>query len=194
MAKSIFQKLAFATAGAALSLAVIEAHPAHGATITYDFQVDVTSGPLSGNSYDGNFSYDDSFISTFPYGEPTDFNFNFGGRVYTESDLIIDCRSNFPSCLPLSFSGGQLASFQFSTFNRNNPYPGAFTLTSAGPLFIYQLPFNPGEPPSPTGSGTVTYSLRQPSTSVPEPSTVFGLGVLGLGWLARKKIASYQRA
>jgi hypothetical protein len=37
------------------------------------------------------------------------------------------------------------------------------------------------------GHGSVTYSLRPASVSVPEPSAVFGLGVFGFGWLVRKK-------
>lgn len=63
MADNFLGKLAVATAGAALSLAVMGAQPAGAATITYDFTVGVTSGPLTGNQYSGFFSYDDASTS-----------------------------------------------------------------------------------------------------------------------------------
>ncbi|MFB2981716.1 PEP-CTERM sorting domain-containing protein [Microseira sp. BLCC-F43] len=46
--------------------------------------------------------------------------------------------------------------------------------------------------PTSRGSGTWNYTLRKepPSNSVPEPGTVFGLSMLGFGWLLRKKKAS----
>jgi PEP-CTERM motif len=212
MANSICQKLAFTTAAAALSLAGLEAYPAQAAIITYDFTVDITSGPLLGNQYNGFFSYDDASPSgagnlLIPYFDVTEFNFDFPQRTNTPSQLFIDGRV-FPFSFPLRFTGGtivtdpsgrivliprggELQSFGFSTFNPfRPPFPGFFTLigSPSSLSFFYQLLFNPGEPFSGTGSGTV--SLRTtPPTAVPEPSTIVGLSMLGLGWLLRKKKA-----
>ena len=55
MANSIYQKLGFAIAGTVLSLGVMEALSVQAATITYDFNVNITSGPLLGNQYSGFF-------------------------------------------------------------------------------------------------------------------------------------------
>lgn len=219
MANSIYQKLGFAIAGTVLSLAVMETGSVQAATITYDFNVNITSGPLLGNQYSGFFSYDDASPSgagnlLLPYFDITEFNFEFANRTYTRSDLRYDCRV-FPGCLPLQFSGGEvvtepsgqvvliprggeLVRFAFSTFNPfRPPFPGFFTLIGGqtGLGFTYQLPFNPGEPFT-IGSGSGTVSRRPttppPPTSVPEPGTVFGLSMLGFGWLLRKKKVSFH--
>jgi len=211
MANSIYQKLALATAGTVLSLAVMETASVQAATITYDFNVNITSGPLLGNQYSGFFSYDNTAPAPVlqPFFDVTEFNFEFANRTYTRSDLVLDCRV-FPGCLPLQFSGGELvtdpsgrlvlipggselARVAFSTFNPfGPPFPGFFTLIGSGSAFSfnYQLPFNPGEPTT-IGNGSGTVSLRTtPPTAVPEPSTIFGLSMLGFGWLLRKKKAS----
>lgn len=214
MANSIYQKLALATVGTVLSLAVMETPSVQAATITYDFTVNITDGPLLGNQYSGFFSYDDASPSgagglLLPFFDVTEFNFDFPQRTNTPSQLFIDGRV-FPSSLPLQFRGGEvvtdpsgrlvliprggeLVRFAFSTFNPfRPPFPGFFTLfgSSTGLSFTYQLPFNPGEPFT-IGSGSGTVSLRTtPPTAVPEPGTVFGLSMLGLGWLLRKKKAS----
>lgn len=226
MASNIFPKLAIAIAGSVLSFAAIEAHPAHAAIITYDFNVDVTRGSLAGNTYNGFFSYDDTSFpparspSTIqPYFDVSEFNFNFAGRTYNVGDLRFDCRpSSGSACFPLVITGGQVVTkldtppFTFLTprggtltsFNFMNVGFMGFPTSTSQPLFqiedflktsffAYELP---GESAN-FNSGSVTYSLRQPSTSVPEPSADFGLsglGILGLGWLLKKKIASSQRA
>lgn len=214
MANKIFQKLVFATAGTALSLAVIEASPAHAATITYDFDVNITGGSLAGNSYNGSFSYDDSAPSPAglqPYFTVTDFNFGFAGRTYTRSDLRLDGR-RLETAYPLNITGGEavfstptgaaltprggtLQSIQFGNVSfmgfLNSTEQPLFQL-SASPTnssFSYQLP---GERAT-FGSGSVRYSSR--TTPVPEPEdSVYALVILGLGWLLRKKIASPKRA
>lgn len=187
MTNNILQKLAVVIAGATLSLTVIEAHPAHAEIITYDFNVDVTSGLLSGQEGIGSFTYDTSlpeFIGPIQNFPVTNFNFSFLNKTYTLGDIEIFNRLTQVSSLTFG-SDGLLLTDRF---------------VSSGPLGIA------GQPDfvidnssfitsigsgglSVTGEGDVTYSLRP--TSVPEPSTDFefsGLGILGLGWLLRKKI------
>ncbi|GET40261.1 PEP-CTERM sorting domain-containing protein [Microseira wollei] len=234
MANSIYQKLALATAGTVLSLAVMETASVQAATITYDFTVNITDGPLLGNQYSGFFSYDDtspsatslpvdysspSFRSPLvPVFDVTEFNFDFAGKTYTKSNLRYDgCRAGIQFCYPLTFSGteavldpsgfpryliprgGDLSLVSFSNFSSFNfsifsVYFYILGGKSAGD-FRYDLPLDLSEPfKNRSGSGTVGFSLRTtptpPPTSVPEPGTVFGLSVLGFGWLLRKKKAS----
>lgn len=214
MANSIYQKLALATAGTVLSLTAINTSSVQAAIITYDFTVNITSGSLLGNQYNGFFSYDDASPSgagnlLLPFFYITEFNFDFPQRTNTPSQLFIDGRV-FPNSLPLRFKGGtivtdssgqivliprggELQNFGFSTFNPfRPPFSGFFTLigSSTGLFFAYQLPFNPDEPfRIGFGSGTVSQrpTPTPPPTSVPEPGTVFGLSMLGFGWLLRKK-------
>ncbi|WP_017720151.1 PEP-CTERM sorting domain-containing protein [Kamptonema formosum] len=223
MADSFLGKLAVATAGAALSLAVMGAQPAGAATITYDFSVGVTSGPLTGNQYSGFFRYDDATTSRageliLPYFEISDFYFDFvntsfqnafQSKTYTRRDLFIDLRA-FPYSLPLYISGGEIIqdpsgdidliprgghfnSFGFSTFNRfDRGEAGWWHLATYGGFnYKFGWDYSSGPDPGLSGSGTVTYWLREtPTSRVPEPGTAFGLGVLGAGWLLRKKRAS----
>ena len=217
MANSIYQKLAFATVGAVLGLAVMETPSVQAAIITYDFTVTIGSSP--GNSYNGFFSYNDSEPSGlagtlfFPYFAPSDFSFEFLGKTYTENNIRYATRySLFPPVSYLTFTnpkavidenlrrayyipGGELDQVQF--------YLTDFSTVGIGSYFINFYPNStfsfwlfdrfPQNSIS-QGGGTVTYSLRTtptpPPTSVPEPGTVFGLSMLGMGWLLRKKKVS----
>ena len=210
----IYQKIAVAAAGAALSLVVIEATPADAATITYDFTVDVTRGSLAGNQYSGFFSYDDTSISPgpstlLPYFDVTEFNFQFADQTYTRNNLRFDCRQ-ISTCVPLTITGGEiitdlstrpftfliprggtLSNFQFGNVSMmgfpNSTSQPLFQLFAnpANSFFVYQLP---GEGFAIPGSGSVTYAVRP--QAVPESDTVLGIGVLGFfGWFLKKKKA-----
>ena len=90
---SIYQKLAVATATAALSLAAMEAKTVQAATIIYDFTVDVTSGPLTGTQSFGSFSYDDlaltgTGLETLGVNEGLSISFDFLGKTYNETNDI----------------------------------------------------------------------------------------------------------
>ncbi len=201
---------------ACLSLAAIKIEPAAAATITYDFLVDTGSDQYKGYfSYDDTAP---SPWGVQPYYAITDFSFDFidtnyqnlyAPKTYTESDLRYDSRSR-PGSVPLTITngeviidpentgiysiprGGTLERFSFSTF-----YPfdfqgveqGWWTLGNSG--FYYMMGWDRTTGPNPNlgGDGIVSYWLR-PSTSVPEPSTILGLSLVGLGWLFSKKKTS----
>ncbi len=216
MANSIYQKLALATAGTVLSLAVMETPSVQAAIITYDFTVNITSGSLLGNSYTGFFSYDDSKPSgladeppLLPYFAPSDLSFEFLGKTYTENNLQYRTRYGYaiPPFSYLTFSnpqfvvddgvfwipGGELTKAKFylsdySTIGIGSYFINFYPNSSFSFEFFDRFPYYITS----AGSGTWKYTLREesPSTSVPEPGTVFGLSVLGFGWLLRKKKAS----
>ncbi|HAX76840.1 MAG TPA: hypothetical protein DCY88_13610 [Cyanobacteria bacterium UBA11372] len=218
MANSIYQKLALATAGTVLSLAVMETASVQAAIITYDFTVNVTSGSLAGNSYNGFFSYDESAPSSFtrflfiPDFEVSDFSFDFFGKTYTEQDVryndarvVLDpplsyLRFTNPRPIvnnPAYFlPGGELDQVKFyltdvsSIFGGGSYFINLYPNSNFSFLFFDRVPTNIIS----SGAGTWQYKLRQEpiSTSVPEPGTVFGLSVLGFGWLLREKKASFH--
>ncbi|GET40260.1 PEP-CTERM sorting domain-containing protein [Microseira wollei] len=216
MANRIYQKLALATAGTVLSLAVMDTHPANAAIITYDFTVNITSGSLLGNQYSGFFSYDESAPSSFtragyiPYFLVSDFSFDFFGKTYREKDVVYN-NSRAPQEPPFSYlrftnprpivnnaayflPGGELDQVKFYLTDYSSIFGGGSYFINFYPnsnfsfLFFARVPTNIIS----SGAGTWKYTLReQPtSTSVPEPGTVFGLSMLGFGWLLRKKKAS----
>lgn len=189
---SIHQKLAVATAAAALSYAVIDAKPVQAATITYDFTVDVTSGPLTGNQSSGFFSYDDSILTgsgleTIGADDGLSVSFNFLGKTYNETNDI-----DFPDYPIVQFQDRKLLGLNFAVFYAPSfqTFGIADTVDVAtgslgsggGNIFAYDTdPSVQFE-----GLGNVTYSPRP----VPEPVSV--VGVLGLGFLL-KKVASRRK-
>jgi hypothetical protein len=195
----IYQKLAVATAGAALSLVVSEATPTQAATITYDFTLTLTSGVGAlqssvGNQYSGFFSYDDSqiYFSDPRFGGlgyityPTDFSLNFNNINYTETNLFPYTRGRGGTFLEFNNSGESFQLVNFWLAASNPETPGGFNLSIyEGGGFLYTG--DDGQ-----GSGTMTYELS--AEPVPEPSTVFGIGVLSFfGWFLKKKKASSKQ-
>ncbi|MEQ8753844.1 MAG: PEP-CTERM sorting domain-containing protein [Coleofasciculus sp. G1-WW12-02] len=185
-----YQKLAIVTAGLALSFAAIEANSAQAAIITYDFTVDVTTGLLTDTQYQGFFSYDDSTLTgsgveSVGIAEGLSISFDFLGVTYTEADdNLVDF--GFPF---VEFNQGSLVGLQYTVSNGaifsifgDNP-----TGLGGGDEFNYI-----DETSFEVGNGNVTYSLRPPSASVPEPSAVLGLGILGFGWLVRTKFRVHR--
>lgn len=86
--------------GLGISLGTISAGQSVAATITYDFEVRNLTGSLSGNTYSGFFSYDDSLPANQMTGSGLEtitsalgglsFNFDFLGTVYDETNDTYD--------------------------------------------------------------------------------------------------------
>lgn len=178
-------------AGLALSFATTQTNSAQAITITYDFKVDVPTEALANNSYDGSFSYDDSTltgvgIETIGTNEELLIDFNFLGKTYTESD-----DNTFGFNFPLvEFKDGNLVGLQYLVTDVLDDSIFSFAIfgdtpdgLGGGNQFSYVNENSVEE-----SEGRVTYFLRSPSTSVPEPSALLGLGVLSLSWLLKRKI------
>ncbi|MDY6805265.1 MAG: PEP-CTERM sorting domain-containing protein [Cyanobacteriota bacterium] len=182
------QKLGIFATGLALSCGVINVNKAGASgfhsdvidsTTTYDFDVDIYSGPLVDKTFDGFFSYKDSNVTGVgeEYVELEDFEFDLFGTKYTSethSDLAAEV---------LLFDGELLGlDLVNDTFAFN---PGFFELEES--FFSYNL----GQL---EGSGDFNYSLRHPGQgdgddnheSTPEPNTIIGLSVLGGSFLLKK--------
>ncbi|MCH2248005.1 MAG: PEP-CTERM sorting domain-containing protein, partial [Crocosphaera sp.] len=59
---NLFHKFSWITASTVLGLAVISASAVNAASITYDFEVNIDSGVLDGQSYTGFLTFDDSGV------------------------------------------------------------------------------------------------------------------------------------
>lgn len=189
---SIHQKLAVATATAALSLAAMEAKTVQAASIIYDFTVDVTGGPLSGTQSFGSFSYDDvaltgTGLETLGVNEGLSISFDFLGETYDETNDID--LPDYPivqfqdrSLLGLNFNVFYGSSLQFAIADEIDASIGAVG-SGGGNVFAYDTDPNAAF----EGLGTVTYR------PVPEPSSVVGLGVLGLGFLLKRRVTSSRK-
>ncbi|HEY9809322.1 MAG TPA: PEP-CTERM sorting domain-containing protein [Halomicronema sp.] len=207
-------KLAFSIAVVTLFGTAIKIEAATAETITYDFLVDTGTSKYKGYfSYDDMAR---ATITSIPYFPITDFSFDFidtnyqnafAPKTYTESDLQYDGRIgpySYPLFIPGAETiideqnggvyriarGGPVEGFSFSTFSAfdmEGVENGWWTLSSSSG-FNYLMGWDRSTGPNPNigGSGIVSYWLR-PSTSVPEPNTVLGLSLLGLGWVFSKK-------
>lgn len=199
-----FQKIAVATAGAALGLGGIGANiPATAAIITYDFSVngepsgffsfDDTQSPVDiiglgyGLGYGDEYFYLTDFEFTLPSGRTFELD-----EIKASSPAVIVNQNESPG---VSFLGVNLLGLNVGNVGSDNGFFAFISNTLRGSELEGSLANEFGTPTTPNPGGTgygVTYTLRseEPHTSVPEPSTIAGLSMLGLGWLLRKKVAS----
>lgn len=164
-------KALLAAAGMAAIVGVLNSKPAMGATVTYDFTVDVYTGAYLGK-YNGSFSYNGSTplvpcttnittVCATPEANNLTVQFNFLGTTYTEKD-------EYDVGYPRVF-------FPISGTAELNPSGGLSFLVvppkaSVGFLFVghtFQVGVTEDAPYySGTQVGTVSYTLRLPD---PEP-------------------------
>lgn len=146
--------------GAVLAAAV---PVAQAATVSYSFSVAVDSGSLAGQTFIGNFSFDDAQVPGLGIGGEdlyalSTFNFGFGGSL-SIGDL------NYGDA---AFVGGQFVGLDaggatFSFLPANSPFAASFAYDLGG-----------GQ----AGNGSITYTPRV--ETVPEPATLWlALGLLG---------------
>lgn len=182
------QKLIFATASVVLSLAVLEAAPTHAVVFTYDFTVNITSGSLFGQEFEGFFSYDDSAVEESQLTPVLSFSFDFLGNTYTETDGVsIVPNFEFES---VDYTG--LDFFKVLSSPVSSPV-SAFSFNPNGSSFYYWDDlYNTDYGLSLQDSyGSVVYALRstEPQQEVPEPSLVPGLAFIVMGSLLARFFA-----
>jgi PEP-CTERM motif len=155
-----------AALAATLGLATVSAQ---AATVNYNFKVtiDTVTSPLVGQSFDGQFSFDDSTgvasLGSETLYALTAFSYTFDGVPYALADL----------------DNGD-AVFEGNTFNGIDVGALLFSFVPAvaggSPFFAYD--FGAGD----SGNGSLSFTLVQ--QPVPEPgSALLALAALGLlGW------------
>lgn len=161
---NLFQKFIFSTSTIA-SIVLTNVDNAHGTLITYDFDVSIDSGSLTGETYTGFFNYDDSGLTSS--GEEfipvLSLNFNFLGENYTKDDEVANTE--------VLFFDGELLGLSYNT-DIFSVIPGFFDISES--FFVYDTLVEG------TGAGDILYSLRDSSASVPEPGSIFSLFALGI--------------
>lgn len=154
---SIFPKLAFATTGLALGMALAQPAPLKAAVVNYTFDILIDSGPLQPNNYSGSFAYDTNSFDL------TSFSFNFEGVQYDESDD--------PNAFAI-FDNGVFLGLEYSvdSFPRFSFVPGFFDVSDAS--FTYDLEDAVGR----GGAGFLTYTrvVRPDISAVPGPLPLLG--------------------
>lgn len=142
-------------AGAVLAATI--ALPARAALVTYDIGLTVDSGPLAGQQFGGQFSFDDALPTTDVFGDTayavTAFGFDFGGQHFGLGDLAPGSALSW--VLPALGGPAGLD----GVFDRFSFVPGG----GFDPFFTYD--FGQGR----AGTGELAFT---PRGTVPEPASL----------------------
>ena len=181
--------LSIATTVLVLGVLAVGNHPVQAATITYDFTVDVFFGPLSGNTFAGWFSFDDTNLTgvgSEVLDIPNDdlkIEFSFLGETFDRDDESFEIFDRIPPVPSISFLDGVLEglSYRVDEVRGTNlsaiPDPVQdFTILGSG--FGYRTVDD-----TIFLEGKVQYKQR----GIPEPSTLLAIGILGAGFLLKTK-------
>lgn len=171
MYKTYFQ-FTFTTTSLLIGLNLINIRSAQAIINTYNFQVSVDSGSLSGNTYSGSLSFDDSGLtgSGDEYLSVPNIEYNFSGTNYTENDALVP-----PEVL---FSNGNFLGLDYSTNAQFSFISGFDSVNDA--LFSYDVPGATG-----SGLGSIDYSVAP--TPVPfEVNSTAGILLLGGLFIGKK--------
>ncbi|MBD1997633.1 hypothetical protein H6G00_13515 [Leptolyngbya sp. FACHB-541] len=164
--------------------AFMNAKRGKGAT-TYDFKVRISSGSLTGKTFEGSFSYNASTLSgegfeTIGLAQGLNVSFNFLNHKYSEADDV-----RLPDSPVLQFKDGELSGLKYA------PFDFIFHLNSQSDqsqsAFTYDVSAGEGE-------GQVSYVQRESAASTQSTPNLTGLAFSGLSWLLRKKAVSPQKA
>jgi len=184
-----WQNVALLT-GIALTFGTVYAETAEAAVLNYDFSVNVNSGSLSGQTFLGSFTVDDSKLTGVgterlnPSNNGLSVSLNFNGTSLTSAS-----DTGYPNFPFVEFDNGSLVGLNWLPSIGSTPVAGiadsviseggVFTGTGGGNQFAYDLSAVGG---SGTGEGTVTYT----ALPVPAPSSTVGLMTLGVLGVWRK--------
>ena len=172
-------KVSLITATAIISATLLGNQTVKAATVAYNFQVNIDFGALKGNTYNGNFTYNNATLigvstETTPLST---FNLLFNGNSYTQSDD--------PTSVA-SFLNGTFLGIDYAVTPPPSPTFVSGTINASDASFFYDL--GTGTSGS-QGTGVITYSPI--SAAVPEPLTILGsLTALGLGNSFKRRLVS----
>lgn len=185
---------------AAIAALCIGSASAHAAPITVDFSITSTTGSSAnygtGIVGSGFFTFDNALIptgGTGPIGNSIlgvntlDLAFSWFGTAFDETTAKIATLTFANGALTDWWIGGNYIApicglMRYSCVHSAGAAPDFMVLASSGGSLNDGVRSGIG-----SGYGTVNWSVR--SASVPEPSSValFGLGLIGVGFVARKK-------
>ncbi|MDJ0797380.1 MAG: PEP-CTERM sorting domain-containing protein [Calothrix sp. MO_167.B12] len=180
-----WQKFAVTAASLALTFSVVDLRPAEA--VNFNFSGEIDSGALSGEKFQGSFSYEESLVTgtgNFFFQEyipVSNLQFDFLGETFTEADDIYGGPE-------VAFVANNLMGL---SYNINNATAGTIQFNfSFVPGFtdISQSYFTYASTNATGGTGSVTFTKQVNGTPVPEPFTILGTAVvLGFGVLLQKE-------
>ena len=158
-----------------IGLLLLGATSAQAATNTYTFSGTLDSGVFNGETFSGQFSFDDAALTGMgdEYLTVNSVNLNFHSQTYTQANAAINTAAE------VAFLDGTFLGLSFTVESAD---PKFSFIAGATDLIEASFAYVPGAGIS--GFGSVTYTQMP----VPEPETyamlLAGLGLVG--WSARR--------
>ena len=183
---------------------VVSSGVLQAASITVDFTVTATNGPLAGNSYDGSFTYNNAGLTGMGSESVNASAFSFD--FLTNNSL-----TSLTSSEAVTLNNGTLNSLAFLAGNGNAVASGTpdfyISLNQGIPDFLYGFDVAGSNFPNPDGTcpdalnacygweGSGTANFAVPVTTTPEPGGVLPvLGYVsiacGLIWMKRRRASA----
>ena len=162
-------------AAALIGLLLLGATSAQAATNTYTFSGTLDSGAFIGESFSGQFSFDDAALTRMgdEYLAADSVNLNFHGQAYTLSNAAV-----IPE---VAFADGAFLGLSFTVESSDPTFGLVAGFSSIAEAYFGYTPSAGG-----AGFGSVSYT----PAPVPEPKTyAMLLAALGLiGYVVRKRV------
>jgi hypothetical protein len=192
-----------ATTGATLALGTIGAAPSTAALLNFNFVTDNGTGSFTLNT--SILDIDPTTSTTGFYSQGlfpsaiTNVKYSqLGGNPSGSLDLLtLEGSNNFQPVSIWNFTFGDTPfTFQFQggrLVNQLSDNPEDYSLLSDFGIIIFPNYFRNPNDSSPDYGGSLSVSVVDNAASVPEPSMVLGLGLLGM-WSLKRILSSLQRA
>lgn len=184
--------------GLSLSLGIINSGSTLAATVTYDFTVENLTGKLAGNTYSGYLQYDDSLPENQITGNGGEyinssegglkFYFDFLGNTFRETDddsnrTLIGFKDG-----KIDYLYYRIESDEYDYFNIGYDFNFiSYRTDKFNKFHIDDFGYLIDDPNGGGGHGDVVFTRRDSGyTSIPEPSSLIGIGVITSGLLLKK--------
>ncbi len=187
--------------GLSLGLGIISSGSTLAAVVTYDFTVENLNGSLAGNTYKGYLQYDDSHPANKITGNGFEaitssdggllFSFDFLGTTFQQTD-------DESNRTQLSFKNGAIYSLYFRLESDRYDYSDlgysfafrSYYTDEFGELNIVDFSYLIDGVNGSSGNGDIVFSRRASNpTSIPEPSSLIGIGAITLGFMVKNRKA-----
>jgi hypothetical protein len=186
-----------ATVGATIVLGTIAAAPATAALLNFNFVTDNGTGSFTLNTSILDIEPTTSTVGLFPSAISNVEYSQLGGNPSGSLDLFTWEGSYIQAVSIWNFTFGDTPfTFQFqggSLVNQLSDNPEDYSLLSDFGIIIFPNYLRNPNDSSPDYGGSLSVSVVDNAASVPEPSMVLGLGLLGM-WSLKRILSSLQRA
>jgi hypothetical protein len=176
---NIYQKGAFVAIGAALSFAALETHPVQAATFSFFLVEQRDFLPVQGRFTGADLNSNNALTQN----ELTEFE-----AIFLGNDSLPAFQHTLENLVSFSFDVNNFTNFEFRSTWALDETTIVQTTSDDGNEFISGQGVAVAKGKSSAGTSELFTVVKLPDTTgVPEPTPVLSLGILGLGFLLKRK-------